>query len=159
MQEPELSGASPWEQRLYAELLRHVDDEMDILERYRAVADETDSPAFAYLARLILDDEQRHHLLLRDLAETIRISVEMTGEEPPIPDLAMFRSDRVRILEETEAFLALERKDNRELEALASDLRDVERETLWQLIVRLIHADNVKHRAILEFVRDRAREH
>lgn len=152
----DLPGASPWEQRLYDKAVRHVEDEREILDGYEALVEETDSPAFAFLARVILDDERRHHRLLQDLAETIRISVEMGDQPTPIPDLALFKADRDRILVETERFLAIERRDNRELDALAADLRHVRKHTLWQLILRLIQRDNEKHREILQFIRDRA---
>jgi hypothetical protein len=153
-----LPGASPWEQRLYDNVTRHVRDESEILDAYERLVDETDSPAFAYLAQLILDDERRHHRMLADLAETIRISVEMSGEPTPIPELALFKADRDRILAETKRFLAVERQDNRELKALTEDLRDVRKHTLWQLVLRLIQHDNNKHREILQFVHDRAAE-
>lgn len=154
----DLAHASPWEQRLYANVVHHVESEHEILDAYERLVEETDSPAFQFLARLILDDERRHHELLRQLAETIKISAAMTGEPTPIPELALFRADRDRILEATERFLALERQDNQDLAALAADVRDVRKQTLWQLVLRLIQRDNEKHREILGFIRDRALE-
>jgi hypothetical protein len=82
----------------------------------------------------------------------------MSGEPTPIPDLGLFRADRERILTETDRYLAVEERDNRELERLAKELRDVRNTTLWQLVVRLIQDDNAKHRRVLEFVRERARK-
>ena len=76
-------------------------------------------------ARIILDDERRHHQLLNDLAESIRIAVELTGGPTPIPDLAMFKADRDRILAQTEEFLGLEKEDNKKLNGLAKELEDV----------------------------------
>jgi rubrerythrin len=153
-----IQGASVWEQEVYDHLLQHVEGEKVILQSYDALANETTSPAFAYLARLILDDERRHHAMLNDLAETIRMSAQLSGEPTPIPDLGMFHADRERILAETERFLAVEENDNRELARLAKELRDVRNTTVWQLVVRLIQHDNEKHRRILEFIRDRARQ-
>jgi rubrerythrin len=151
-------GASVWEQEIYEHVVRHVESEREVLQAYERLADETDSPAFAYLARLILDDERRHHQMLYDLAETIRTTASLSGEPTPIPDLGVFKADRERILEETERFLAVEETDNRELDRLAKDLKDTRNTTLWQLIVRVIQDDNDKHRRVLTFVRDRARE-
>src|SRR5215204_1687594 len=124
-----IPGASVWEQDVYNHLIQHVEDEKAILQSYEAMANETDSPAFAYLARLILDDERRHHAMLAALAKTIRTSAELSGEPKPIPDLAVFRSDRERILAATEQFLAAEERDNRELDRLAKELRDVRNTT------------------------------
>lgn len=152
-----IEGASVWEQEIYDHLVAHGKQEGATLESYQELADSTDSPAFAFLARMILDDERRHHQLLDDLAETIRISAELTGELTPIPHLAMFKADRERILAETERFLELEKDDNKKLDRLAKELKDVRDTTLWEFVVRMMQHDNEKHRRILEFIRDRAR--
>jgi rubrerythrin len=153
-----IPGASVWEQSVYDHITRHIDSEREILQAYDRLANETSSPAFAYLAKIILDDERRHHQMLRDLAETIRVTAELSGEPTPTPDLGMFKADRERILETTERFLAVENGDNKDLERLAGELRDTRNTTLWQLVVRLIQHDNEKHRRTLQFIRDRARE-
>lgn len=152
-----ITGASVWEQELYDHLVSHIEHERDTLDAYAALAARTSSPAFAFLARLILDDERRHHEILRDLAATIRTTAELSGEPTPIPDLALFGADREEIVADTARFLALEEEDNRELERLARQLRDVRDTTLWHLIVELIADDNRKHRRILTFIRDQAR--
>jgi rubrerythrin len=152
-----IAGASVWEQEMYDHLTAHGKEEGATLQSYQELADSTDSPAFAFLARIILDDERRHHQLLDDLAETIRVSAELSGEPTPIPDLAMFKAARARILDETERFLALEKEDNKKLDRLAKELKDVRDTTMWELVVRLMQHDNEKHRRILEFIRDRAR--
>ena len=156
--ETTIPGASAWTQDLYDHLVSHVENERDVLVAYQELADNTDSPAFAYLARLILDEERRHHQLLADLAETIRRSAELSSEPLPIPDLGMFRVDRERILEQTEWYLDVERDDQKQLARLRKELRDVRDTTLWELIVRLIQHDNEKHRMILEFIHDRAKK-
>jgi rubrerythrin len=153
-----IRGASVWEQKLYDHIVQHVENEIDVIRSYERLVEETDSPAFAYLARLILDDERRHHQLLRDLAETIKTSAELSGEPTPIPHLGMWGADREQILAETERYLELEKKDNKELDALAKELRDVRDTTLWELVLRIIQQDNEKHQRILKFIRDRARE-
>jgi hypothetical protein len=150
-------GASAWEQDVYDHLIAHVERERDTLVDYERLAESTDSPAFAFLARLILDDERRHHRLVADLAESIRTSAQLTGEPTPIPDLGLFRSDCAAILAQTEHFLDVEDEDNRELDRLAREMRGVRDTTLWELVLRLIQDDNAKHRRILRFIRDRAR--
>jgi rubrerythrin len=153
-----IAGASVWEQELYDHVTAHGKNEGEVLQGYAELAETTDSPAFGYLARLILDDERRHHQLLDELAETIRTTAELSGEPTPIPDLPLVTADRERILTMTERFLALENEDNKALDRLAKELKDVRNTTLWELVVRLMQDDNAKHRRILEFIRDRARE-
>ena len=153
-----IAGASVWEQSLYDHLQNHVENEVDALQAYEQLADTTASPAFAYVARLILDDERRHHQLLRDLAETIRINASLSGDPTPIPDLGSFRADREAVLEATKRLLEIERDDNRALDRLAGELKDVKDTTLWELVIRMLQADNVKHRRILEFIGSHAKK-
>ena len=57
-----LIGASVWEQDVFDHISGHVATEGAILDEYQRLAeDEASSPAFRYLARLILEDERRHH--------------------------------------------------------------------------------------------------
>lgn len=150
-------GASVWEQEIYDHLSSHVDNELEVLEAYERLASTTQSEAFRYLAKLILDDERRHHEFLSQLADTVRISAELTREPSPIPSID-FGADREAILSATDKFLAVEKADNRELRRLSKELRDVRDTTLWVLVLDLIRADNEKHRRILRFIRDRAKE-
>jgi hypothetical protein len=153
-----IAGASRREQMIYDHLIEHIQREKETLIAYDALARETKSPAFAFLARIILDDERRHHQMLRDLAETIRVTASSSGEPTPIPELGLFRADRQQIHADAERFIAVEEEDNRDLQRLRDDLRDLRNIPLWEFVVRLMEHDNEKHRLILEFVRDNARE-
>jgi hypothetical protein len=156
MAEHTVRGASVWEQQIYSHIIGHMEREREVLTEYEALTRDA-SPALAFLAGLILDDERRHHQLLRDLADAVRKSAELSPEPTPIPGLASLPADRERILAITERFLAVEEEDNEELEWLDKALREVRDTMLWQLVVRLMQLDNSKHRRILEFIRDGAR--
>lgn len=153
----DIVGASVWEQRLYDHVVGHVEAERDVLVAYEAVAADTTSPPVRYLIGLLLDDERRHHEMLRQLAETIRTTAELSGEPTPIPHLAPVGKERLRILDATERFLAVERDDRQELAKLAKELRPVRNTTLWHLVVELLQRDNEKHTRVLQFIRDWAR--
>lgn len=153
----EIVGASVWEQAVYDHLVAHGRGEGAILAGYQELAESTSVPAFAYLARLILEDERRHHQLLSDLAESIRATAEGSLGPTPIPGLGDFQPDAERIIAQTERFIEMEEHDSRELEHLARDLRGVRETTAWELVVRLMQDDNNKHRRILAFIRDVAR--
>lgn len=154
-----LIGASVWEQQLYDHLTSHVATEGAILDEYLKLAeDDQGSPAFRYLARLILDDERRHHQTFNDLAEAIRQMSELRDDDEPIPSLRGLRKDRDRILEATERLLDEERADGKKLKELVKELKDVRDTTLWSLIVELMQDDTNKHIKILKFIRDRAKD-
>jgi hypothetical protein len=145
-----------WEQEVYDHLTWHAEHELATLEAYEELASTSGSEAFRYLARLILDDERRHHTMLSELAETIRTSAESSTGPTPIP-LLDFHGHREEILEASERFLDVEEEDQRSLASLMRDLRDVRDTTLWELVLELMKADNEKHRLILKFIRDRAK--
>ena len=153
----QINGASVWEQEMYDHISSHVQGELDTLLAYEELASTTESEAFRYLAGLILDDERRHHKMLDELAKSIRISAELSGEPTPTPMLDLYH-DPERVLALTERFLAVEEADERELKRLSKELKDVRDTTLWQLVLDLIRADNEKHRRILSFIRDRTRQ-
>ena len=153
-----ITGASVWEQDIYDYVCDHVVTEGALLEEYQQLAeDQSGSPAFRYLANLILADERRHHQLFNDLAESIRQMAEMRLEEEPIPSLHGLRADRERISSATERLLAAERADAKQLKQFAKMLKDVRDTTLWGLLVELMQDDTSKHIKILSFISERAK--
>jgi len=159
MSSTSIPGASVWEQRLYDRLRGHQEAERDILQEYRDLAaDESVAPAVRYLARLILDDEVRHHQAFQDLAASIRQMGELQDADDPIPTLRGLRADADRIVALADRLIEVEKEDDRELKALAKELNDVKDTTLYGLLVDLMRHDTEKHLMILKFLRARAKE-
>ena len=150
------AGPSPWERQLYAHLKGHVETERAMLEKYAEVAERTDSKAFRYLVKLLIDDEVRHHRIFNELAELLETEALMKGEEPDIPYLDFQRADRGAVLEGAKELLDNEERDVAELKRLKRELRDVKDTSLWELLVELMQRDTEKHIAILKFVRKHA---
>ena len=85
-----IAGASVWEQEFFDHVSGHIATEAAILDEYQRLAeDPAGSPAFRYLADLILADERRHHQLFNDLAESIRKFAALQPDNEPIPSLAI----------------------------------------------------------------------
>ena len=147
------AGPSPWERQLHAHLKGHVETERAILQRYAEAAERTDSEAFRYLVKLLIDDEVRHHRLFNELADSLETNALMKREAPAIPYLDLDRADRAVVLEVTKELLENEEHDLGELKRLQRELRDVKDTTLWGLLVELMERDTDKHIAILRFVR------
>ncbi len=152
-----LVGASIWEERLYRHLTTHEEHERDLLVEYQEAAEASGSEAFRYLSSLIVEDEIRHHRLFRDLADALKTDAELRPDEPRVPRLDKWGPDAARLVELTEALLAREEADAKELHRLSTRLRNVKDNTMWQLLVRLMEMDTAKHIEILEFVRRNAR--
>lgn len=134
----------------------HRARESEALAAYELVAaDPSAGHAVRYLARLILDDEQIHHRLFEEMANELKSFVWEVDIEPRVP--AMPDRTAPATLQQTEALLAVERADAKELRRLRRALRHSPRSSLHPLLVDLMLHDTQKHIAILEYVRDRLR--
>jgi hypothetical protein len=152
-------GTREWEQDIYLHVSNHGRVEGEILDEYESLmVDETLSPAFSYLARIILEDEVRHHRIFDDLAETMGNMATDGTATSPVPSLHGFHTDRIRIQRVTERLLEVERADLRELKDLSKRLKGLDKVTLWGLLIELMVDDTKKHIKILEFIRDRSKD-
>jgi rubrerythrin len=132
-------------------LRSHDANEGALLEAYRAVAEGDPDPGVRYLAQLIIDDEERHHALLEEMASQVESWANGVGG-PGTPPLSP-RVDRA-LLETTRQLIAREREDAKELRRLRRDLHQVAKTSLLPLLVELMLHDTAKHIEILHFVRD-----
>jgi hypothetical protein len=149
-------GPSPWERQLYAHLKGHVETERAMLEKYAEAAERTDSKAFRYLVKLLVDEEVRHHRLFSEMADSLETQALTMREEPDIPYMDFQSADRAAVLEGAKELLENEKRDIGELNRLQRELRAVKDTSLWGLLVELMQRDTEKHIAILKFIRDHA---
>ena len=150
-----LVGASVWEEKLYEHLTSHEETEREMLVEYQQAAADSSSPAFRYLASLIVEDEIRHHRIFRELAETLKADAEMRPGEPAIPHLR-WGPDAHRVVELSSRLVEHEKTDAKALRDVGKELSDLKDTTLWHLLVRMAEMDTQKHIMILEFARDHA---
>jgi bacterioferritin (cytochrome b1) len=148
-------GASVWEGTLLQMVQGHVAAEEHIEDDYRELASSTDAPDVRFLVNLILEDEERHHRWMAQLADAVRALIN-NDTSPEIPWLRHL-DDQKELVDATKRFLAVERDDAKHLRQLMKELHDVEDTTLWALLVRLMLLDTEKHIEILRFVQRRAK--
>ncbi|HET9733457.1 MAG TPA: hypothetical protein VFP54_12355 [Acidimicrobiales bacterium] len=154
----QLVGASVWEQSLYEHLCSHESNERELLLEYQNAASESGSAAFRYLASLIVEDEIRHHRVFRELAESLRADVEMSGDDPAVPRLGGWGRDPHKVIELGGRLAHHEEADLKALRIIRRDMDSVRDTTLWALLVRLMELDTEKHLEILDFARRHAKE-
>ncbi len=146
------AGPSATDRALYAHLTRHIDAERGLLEEYSDIAERTESKAFRYLVKLLIEDEIRHHKLFAELAESVETIALMKAKEPSVPFIDFAQADREGVLEATKRLLEHENEDARELKRLQREIRDTKDTSLNGLLVDLMQRDTQKHIAILRFV-------
>jgi hypothetical protein len=133
------------------ELLRtHDAREGAVLAAYQRLVDESTDEGIRYLGRMILDDEERHHQVLGQMAERVDAWMHGSGDAGT-PSLTP-RVDS-ELLDETRRLIALERADAKELRHLQTELRYAPATSLLPLLVKLMLHDNAKHIEILKFIR------
>jgi hypothetical protein len=136
---------------VYTHLTEHVENEHGLLEAYAEAANATGSKAWAYLARILMEDERRHHLVFTQIAASLRSEAEKQPAEPMIPRLDFDEVAPAAFREAIDRLLENEKRDSGELKKLRRELRDFEHTTLWGLLVDLMQRDTDKHIAIVEF--------
>jgi hypothetical protein len=143
-------GLSAWEHDLYEHLTDHMDAERRLVDRYEDLASRAGGHV-AYLLRLIMEDEARHHRLFDEWRNALRSNAEFREVEPRVPHLRRSPiADQVRTA--AAEFLEVERADERELHHLQKALKDVKETTVWSLLVDMMELDTKKHQLILQFL-------
>lgn len=144
-------GRSARDRRIAAQLAHHAVDEAHVIESYRWLLEQPLAPAVRYLVHLIVEDEERHHRLLLDMARSVASG--------PLADQNddMFPSSNVQAAESlddlTDSFLAVERNDRAELRRLVHDLRPVVDTSPLALLADVMLLDTEKHIRILHFIK------
>lgn len=102
----------------------HVDAEGEILESYRDASARIVDPTVTYLVDAIVDDERRHHELLRGLRD--RVAGTAGGSPARLSD-----EDHGVLASLTARMLKVERRDLEEIHDLRNSLEKVRRTGPW----------------------------
>lgn len=148
------TGASPDTRDLVEVLARHGEDEGKLLGEYERLADGAD-PAVRYVVDLIVQDEQRHHRALAEMANAMAWGPLQAGVEGRMPSLWAHR-DPV-LLAYTRKLRRAEQEDRRHLRRLRRRLRPFADSTLWSLMIDLMLLDTKKHITLLRFLERKCR--
>jgi len=152
-----MDESNEWHARISHAFAVHARDERYVLDRYEELARVVTDPGTRFLIDLIVEDEHRHH----GFFERLRSSAAVTpGQDdqivplPPRPDLAQVPA----LLENTRRFREAEEGDVETLRQLEHELRSVDDERLWHLLVVVMQLDTEKHLRILRYLERRLEE-
>ena len=145
-------GLSVWESDLFRHLTLHMQNEGELLARYKTLSEQADAEYITYLVGMIFEDEIRHHRLFTELVNALRSAVERTDESsvPLVRNVA--NPEELRAA--TSELLDRERADARELKRLSKELRDLRGTSVWPVLVEVMERDTEKHQSILAFIKD-----
>jgi hypothetical protein len=143
-------GLSVWEQEIFDHLVGHMKEEGQLLERYEKLATDAGGHV-AYLLRLIMEDERRHHRLFEEWCNELRGIAQFQPVDPQVPEIARTEHPE-EVAATVRTFLAAERADRKDLERLRKLVKDVRSDTLWDVLLDVMELDTRKHIALLRFL-------
>jgi rubrerythrin len=145
-------GSAEW---LLDAVERHARAEEDALDQYEYIATASNDPVIALVMRLILDDETRHHGLLKRIEASLRDALNWTHSPDALPAAGTpERAIGKDLLESTHVLIDEERTGARYLRELARREKAVGA-GLQTLLIEMMAMDSEKHAHLLEFVRNR----
>jgi rubrerythrin len=139
------------------ELLRildaHVGGETEHIDAYRKLAHEIADPVVAVLMDLVIEDEERHHDLLRRMASRLRNDIEATRAEDALPYASRAPDGRhgEELAAVVEGYARDETTSAHEMRHLAKDARSLYGGLLG-LLLDTMADDSEKHERIMRFV-------
>lgn len=144
-------------ERLMNEFEAHETGEKRLLQRYKEIAEKSDNPLIRFLLRLIISDEEKHHVVTHAMVSTLRGDLTWTQPEDAIQGLYKLGEGREELLKLTEEFIEVEREGIGEYKKLIKTSKGYYR-GLFALLFRSMVHDSEKHVEFLEFLRQRLKE-
>lgn len=166
--DPAFVGASPSPERrergnkLFDDLVRvvemHVKSEAEALHSYERLANENDDPTSAFVMRMILDDEERHHSLLQrmrtSLVNALTWGHDSGGLPSGLPPLEPVDPERIATVKQ---LIEEEKEHVRQARHMAHEHQRING-GLDAVLFEMMALDSEKHAFLLQFVLDRLRQ-
>ena len=134
---------------------RHANAEQDSLDQYAQIADESGDPVIALVMRLILDDEARHHGLLKRMEASLSDALNWTHSPNALPASgAREQAVAPELASTVRALIDEEHTGARYMRSLAREEKNID-EGLHSLLLEMMAMDSEKHARLLDFVAHR----
>jgi rubrerythrin len=145
----------PLIERLLDGLEAHVQAEAGSIQQYRDFAATVPDPQVALVMGMIVEDEERHHALLRRILASLNDDVMWSHSPEALPEAgAATGAARDAALGVTRTFLSEERHSARVLKELAGSSSDLHGGVV-QLLLEWMALDSQKHERALRFMQQR----
>jgi rubrerythrin len=135
---------------LMGALQAHIDGERDSLASYRALAESTRDQVIQLIMGIVLDDERRHHELMRRIATQVKDDLYWAHSGDTLPSTAESGVDTTAH-ETLRQFVAAEQTAAQELRSLASSTSGLHGDLLFELLT-MMALDSEKHEHLLRFL-------
>ena len=146
--------AIPQVERLLNYFESHEAKEEKCLQCYTEVLGEIKDPAIRFLLQLIASDEEKHRIIVRAMAVTLKGSLNWNRPAGSLEGNGALGKDAARLSAITDGFIDLEKEGIREYKILLKESVDYYH-GLFTILLQSMIRDSEKHVEILEFLRER----
>lgn len=134
---------------------RHARAEQDALQQYEEIGRASGDPVVALVMRLILDDEQRHHGLLKRMQATLSDALNWTHSPDALPLSTTPREPVTgELAAAAQVLIEEEHTGAKHLRTLAHQQKGID-DGLPSLLLEMMALDSEKHARLLQFVHAR----
>lgn len=134
---------------------RHAIAEQEALAQYAFVAQSSDDPVVALVMRLILEDEERHHGLLRRIQATLTDALNWTRSPSALPVATVPQQPLIGdLVAITRGLVDEEHSGARIMRDLARSEKGID-SGLASVLLEMMAMDSEKHARLLQFVQQR----
>ena len=138
-------------ERLIRALEAHASAEAHDLSTCRELAERTSDPVLQMLMHLLVDDEQRHHLLLESMVRRLQEEVDFVPSPTALPLAEQDSFADPELASTLRALIRDEHEGARHLRHIARQEPHVY-EGLYPLLLETIARDSEKHATILRYL-------
>ena len=134
---------------------RHAAAERNALDQYEYIGAASGDPVIALVMRIILEDEQRHHGLLKRMEASLRDALRWTHSPEALPAAAQPDAPIAgELATAARVLIEEERTGARYIRGLAHVEKGID-SGLHSLLLEMMAMDSEKHARLLQFVYDR----
>jgi hypothetical protein len=134
---------------------RHASAEADALVQYEQLAESSGDPVVALVMHLILEDEERHHGLLKRIEASLRDALNWSHSPASLPTSPTIQPPlHADLAAVARGLVAEERTGALKMRELAAQEKGIG-SGLHSLLLEMMAMDSDKHARLLHFVQDR----
>jgi rubrerythrin len=136
----------------------HIQGEEASIGAYAQLAEQSQDAVIALVMRMVMDDEDRHHTLLRQIAASLRDALQWTASPDALPTAYQPAAAATQSLVATaKELIAEELNGARLMRTAAAEQRSLDG-GLVSLLLEAIAHDSEKHARLIHFVQRRMEE-
>lgn len=133
----------------------HIQGEEASIDQYAQLAEQTGDPVVQLVMRIVMDDENRHHVLLRQIAATLRDALNWTTSPDALP--VAYQPDAVAtedLVKTARGLVKEELNGAQVMRKAAAEQRTLD-DGLVSLLLEAMAHDSEKHAHLIEYVQRR----